>query len=226
MPYDNLTFVNVPVIQSNVDARFGIVLKDIESRMPKGHQYSDRDLITWAHETTHGLNAKVRNEHYQPNRVINAFYVLEGKALVIDEPTHIRISQAAPQVPSSLRGQIYDLYMVKQPRNGWDNRPLYMWDEFTAYTNGSMTRTDLKISTRAETVKFMWEMAVYGSYVAMIAERDIINEGLKYLLDRASIGYYSSTGTNDADEYLSKIKDTKKLMDYWASIGFRFLENV
>ena len=226
MAYDNLKFVDVPIIQNNVNSRFGDVLGDIESRMPRGHQYSDRDLITWAHETTHGLNAKVRNEYYEPGKYINAFYVLEGKALIMDEPTHIRISQAAPLVPTELRGQIYDLYMIKQPKGGWDDRPLYTWDEFTAYTNGSMTRTNLKIVERAETVKFMWEMAVYGSYVAMIAERDIINEGLRFLLDRASIGYYSSSGTEGADAYIEKIKDTNKLIDYWASIGFRFLENV
>lgn len=226
MPYDNLKFVDVPVVQNDVDTKFGTILCDIESRMPRGHQYSDKDLITWAHETTHGLNSKIRNEHYEHGRTINAFYVLNGKALVMDEPTHIRISQVAQQVPASLRGQIFDLYMIKQPQNGWDDRPLYTWDELTAYTNGTLTRTDLKISSREETVKYMWEMVVYGSYMAMVAERDIINEGLKYLLDRASVAYYSSYDTNDADDYILKIKDTNKLVDYWNSIGFRLLENV
>ncbi len=56
-----LHFVDVPVIQSNVSASLGVVLGDIESRMPKGHQYSAQDKVTWAHETTHGINNSVRN---------------------------------------------------------------------------------------------------------------------------------------------------------------------
>ena len=39
----------------------GAVLDDLESRMPAQHPYRDRDRITWAHETTHGLNSYIRN---------------------------------------------------------------------------------------------------------------------------------------------------------------------
>lgn len=226
MAYDNLTFVDVPVVQNNVDKSLGAVLGDIESRMSKGHQYSSSDRITWAHETTHGINSKVRNAIYKPDESKNAFYVLEGKALVLREPTHITITQVASKIPQQLRGGVYQQYMVNQAK-GWNDRPLYIMDELSAFTNGSMTRTDLKITDRAETVSYMWEMAVYSSYVAMHSKMEELGDGLKFLLDRVAVCYYSSSNLQSfVDEYITKVKDTKELIDYLASVGFRFLENV
>jgi hypothetical protein len=224
MASSDLRFVNVPVVQSKVSDKLGTVLGDIESRMPKGHQYSDKDLVTWAHETTHGLNNRVRNKLHEPGKFYNAFYVLDGQALVLPEPKFL-ISDAADSVPSHLRGDIYDLYMVKQQAS-WNDRPLYIWDEWNGYQNGSATRTDLDINERFGTVEYMWEMAVYSTYIAMHKPDDAINNALLYMMNRTSILYYSSKNTVDADEYISKIKSTKELMDYLNSVGFGFLSNI
>lgn len=114
----------------------GKVLNDIDSHMPAGHQYRDANKITWAHETTHGINANVRNKYYQPNVPrVNAFYVLEDRAAVISEPP-ITIAQMADMVPDDLRGPSYHLYLVQQRRD-WNDQPLYLMDEWTAYTNGT-----------------------------------------------------------------------------------------
>lgn len=226
MALDNLPVVDVPVIQNNVSPSLGEVLGDIESRMPRGHIYQfPDDLITWAHETTHGLNSKIRNDNRPPGIKTNAFYLLDGKGLVMIEPPGLRLSDVAPLIPRNLRGRIYQLYMIDQQR-WWNNEPLYMWDEWVAYMNGTFTRTDLGIESRAETVEYMWEMAVYGSYVAMQAANSTINEAMKYLLDKTNVAYMSSKGTERADRYLSEIKSTNALIDFWASVGFRFLENV
>jgi len=226
MDSNNLPFVDVPVIQNNVNPTLGAVLSDIESRMPRGHIYRfPDDLITWAHETTHGLNSRVRNANYEQGKVKNAFYVLDGKALLLEEPRGFLLSDVARRIPTVLRGKIYKLYMIDQ-QSGWNDRPLYMWDEWVSYANGTATRIDLDIVPRSETVTYMWEMAVYGSYVAMLAKDDLINQCLKFMLDRTSVLWYSSKGTPAADEHVSKIKSTNELVDYWSSIGFRFLENV
>jgi len=226
MDLNNLPFVDVPVIQKNVDSKLGIVLGDIESRMPSRHQYKfPSDLITWAHETTHGLNSNIRNANFQSGKTVNAFYVLDGKALLMEEPKGFGLSDIAPIIPSELRGGIYKMYMIEQQRS-WNDRPLYTWDEWVAYANGTATRTDLKIANRNETVVYMWEMAVYGSYVAMKAANQVINDCLYYMLNRTQILYYSSKGTEQADQYLIKVKATNGLIEYWDSIGFRFTENV
>ncbi len=226
MDSNNLPLVDVPVIQKNVSPSLGTVLGDIESRMPPGHIYRfPDDLITWAHETTHGLNSRVRNANYKPGTTPNAFYVLEGKALLLQEPKGLLLSDVARRIPTALRGKIYKLYMIDQ-QSGWNDRPLYMWDEWVSYANGTAARTDLDIVPRSETVTYMWEMAVYGSYVAILASDDLLDRALKFMLDRTSVLWYSSKNTPTADEYVSKIKSTNGLVDYWASVGFRFLENV
>lgn len=226
MALNKLNFVDVPIIQNNVSPQLGKVLSDIESRMPSNHRYRfPDDLVTWAHETTHGLNSRIRNTNRINGIKTNAFYVMDGKGLIFEEPTDFRLSDVAPIIPANLRGGIYKLYMIDQQKY-WNNEPLYMWDEWTAYTNGTLTRTDLKIEDRSETVTYMWEMAVYGSYVAMQTTNQVIQDGLRYFLDRTAVAYYSSSGTARADSYISKIKSTKDLMNYWASVEFRFLENI
>ena len=42
----------------------------------------------------------------------------------------------AHMVPQDLRGPSYQLYLVQQRRD-WNNEPLYLMDEWTAYTNGT-----------------------------------------------------------------------------------------
>ncbi len=222
---DLLHFVDVPVIQSNVSASLGAVLGDIESRMPKGHQYSAQDKVTWAHETTHGINNSVRNANRKSSSRINAFYVLDGKALILDEPP-VKISDIANNIPVVLRGDnTYNLYVIKQQKD-WNDIPLYLFDEASAYTNGALTRTDLKISGFNSETQFMWELLVYSSYVAIKAGLPKINACLYYFLNRASITTYSSSNIQNVNDYLAKVKSTNDLMQFWKSIGFRFLDNV
>lgn len=226
MDSSNLPFVDVPVIQNNVPSSLGKILGDIESRMPSGHIYRfPDDKITWGHETTHGLNSRVRNQNVKPGTTPNAFYVLDGKALLLQEPKGFMLSDVARLIPTQLRGKIYKLYMIDQ-QSGWNDRPLYMWDEWVSYANGAAVRNDLNIVPRSETVTYMWEMAVYGSYVAMMAKDDLLNACCKFMLDRSAVLWYSSKGTDAADAYVAKIKSTNELVNYWASVGFRFLENV
>lgn len=220
----SLKFVDVKKIQHTISPELGEVLGDIESRMPKGHQYRDNDKITWAHETTHGINANVRNANFISGKKINCFYVLNGKALLLEEP-NFTLKQVSPTIPQTLRGDIYNLYMIKQADN-WNDRPLYTFDEWVAYQNGTATRNDLKIKDRAETVSHMWEMAVYASYVIMMDNDDERCEALIWMLNRSSILYYSSATTNKTDTYLEKIKLEEKLINFWKEFGFEFLKNI
>jgi hypothetical protein len=108
---------------------------------------------TTTHECTHGVNAEIRNKsgspigYYQgqPTFVqeiaqspqaahVNAFYVGGNRCVVIPEPG-IRKSNAASYVPSSLRGARFSQYVTGQ--TAWENSPLYIFDEWTAYVNGA-----------------------------------------------------------------------------------------
>lgn len=132
-------------------------LNDIESRMKAGHIYRDHDRVTWAHETTHGLNSKLRMRHGGTGKV-NAFYCLDGRYVVFQEP-NFTVNQVAANVPKSLHGMSFSLYMRQ---GAWNHEPLYILDEWVSYTNGSQVRYELGLTNRGESVQQMMEFAVYA----------------------------------------------------------------
>jgi hypothetical protein len=109
-------------------------LADVESHLPPemGMRYRDRDRITWCHETTHGIHAALRNRYRLP-----AFYPGGGKCALIEAPA-ITLGEVAAAVPERFRGTRYNTYLVSQRRD-WDREPLYVWDEWVAYNNGTTT---------------------------------------------------------------------------------------
>lgn len=206
-----------------VEQNLGEVLRDLEERMPPNHPYRDADRITWAHETTHGLHSRIRNQNFAPGMPLNAVYVLYGVAILVQEPA-FRLADVARAIPTDLRGQIYTQYLVRQQRS-WNDRPLYVWDEWGAYTNGSLCRLDLEIAGRAETVRYMLEMAVYGSYLAMLARSDVSAEGRQrqnacaWLARRSVATYQLSAGREVAADYLKTVwAKGQEVLNFWDSL--------
>jgi hypothetical protein len=98
------------------------------------------DLVTTAHEVTHGVNADIRNAQPAGSKV-NGFYLLRNQALVVPEPNFDK-NQVAQFIPVALRGDRFNTYVAGMRE--WDDRPLYLWDEYTAYTNGAFCAAELK----------------------------------------------------------------------------------
>ncbi len=156
------TFTNYPSIR-NV-GNLAPVVADIESHLPAGHPYRDSDLITWVHEGTHGINSQLRGLFGKP-----AFYVLGNRAILLKEEPHTTLTRVSRLVPVSLRGDVYNLYLL-QSRRWWENEPSYIFDEFAAYTNGAEARISLRIQARQETVRYMLELSVYSTCVPWSAK--------------------------------------------------------
>jgi hypothetical protein len=116
-------------------ASWGTELTDIARHIPSqyGDTYWFDEPITAGHETTHGIQAHLRN-YEAPSYDHNALYVLGHKVAFIAEP-NMRKSDIKPHVVSALRGPRYDLYLEQQ--TAWDDTPLYIFDEWTAYINGA-----------------------------------------------------------------------------------------
>lgn len=189
------------------DLRLGAVLSDIRSHINDGGYYDDVDRVTSGHETTHGINSMVRNRLYK-GKPINAFYCLDGKVCVLEEP-RTRIEVVAREVPRSLRGGVYGLYMVEQA-SSWGDRALYILDEWVSYTNGSAVRKDLKISRRGETVLYMLEFDVYTITLAKVLEElepgyssGGFKDFVRWNIER-SMGLYD--GEREAGDYLEKLR--------------------
>jgi hypothetical protein len=141
-PGDGVVWTTWPAQQSRTNPAWGTDLTDIANHLPAsyGDQYWDDDPITAGHETSHGIHAHLRVYIYTGDERVNAFYVLGDKAAYVVEPG-IRKSAVAAQVPASLRGSRYSLYVTGQ--TAWDDTPLYLFDEWNAYVNGAEVGVDM-----------------------------------------------------------------------------------
>ncbi len=112
-------------------------MQDIIAHQGQIRYDSSDDL---GHETVHGINAAIRGK-YGGTGNVNGFYLLEGKAVVLKEP-NVKMSDVAGYIPSQLKGtSSYNLY-IRDGQQYWQNEPLYIMDELTAYTNGGMVSVE------------------------------------------------------------------------------------
>lgn len=115
------------------NAHNGDLLDDIVSRCTREEVnlgYSS-DKLAFCHELTHQLNNSLRNKK---GRGYNCAYVGKGKYVTLKEP-NVTLSQVAKNIPREHReNHTYQLYLVQQQQY-WNNQPLYILDEWSAYVN-------------------------------------------------------------------------------------------
>jgi hypothetical protein len=104
------------------------------------NHYSDTlnypDKMTIAHETTHMINANIRNS----NNNNAGFYVGNNQAIAFEEPKFSK-NLIAQFVPQTLQGSSFEEYIVGMAE--WNDSPLYIYDEWRAYINGAKAAVDL-----------------------------------------------------------------------------------
>lgn len=148
----------------------GRILEEVRTRLNgrENSTYRSSDLINYAHEGTHGLNSKMRNA--MGGAGWNSFYVGGGFCVVLKEP-RITINMVAQRVPSNLRTGQYQLYLVSQA-GAWNDHPLYILDEWSAYCNGTQCANEMGIDYGG-TDRFMMEFVEFSRIlVAVVKERD------------------------------------------------------
>lgn len=237
-----LKFVEWPKVRDVQNPKWGTILNDIDSHMPAGHIYADADMVTHAHETTHGINANIRNKFQVGMKIPGGFYCLENRAIVIEGPNGITLSDVADNVPVQLRGSIYNLYLVEQRRH-WNTVPLYVLDEFVAYSNGSAAGLDLAKKNlwvgdrRSDTISHMLEFLVYSTVLAKtIKEKaslydDAIFKGFfVWSIDRSLRLFKKSKQfelfrDDKCDAYLDTFKRNHELIDFLQDYARTRLEN-
>lgn len=131
-----LAFVTVPPLRSVPAEQLGTILADVESRLPPGHPYvALDDPMNWAHEGTHGVNSQIRNSAGRER--VNAFYLLDGRAVILSEP-RFSLSQIIALVPREFQRDVLAVA-------AWNDQPLYALDEWTAYTSGTLCGLDREL---------------------------------------------------------------------------------
>ena len=154
------------------DPNLGVVLGDLESHIAKGHPYYDTNKITWSHQVTHGINAAIRNQNLAKEGC-NGFYVLQDRSIVLREPS-LTIRDIAKEIPEKLRGPSYNLYLVDQ-LDKWNDRPLYIMDEWIAFSNGAEVGKELNFDGWYFELLQAHNFNVYCMYMAMVINRDVSN---------------------------------------------------
>jgi hypothetical protein len=117
----------------------GSVYADVLSHSKDSPFGNGHGRATNVHETAHGIHSYLRMQHSRGGTKINGFYVLDGRAVIIEEP-NMRKSRVAEFVPQNLRSYRYPTYITGQ--RAWDDTPLYIYDEWSAYVLGGMTNVD------------------------------------------------------------------------------------
>lgn len=121
------------------------VLGDIESHMPARNQYQDSDRTTSAHEQCHGLCSRLRKQYSQYDEVL---YILQNNAVGFMDDKNVTLARISQEVPRSIRGNTYNLYLVQQQRY-WNRNPTYVLEEMVCYVNGTHAGIDYKMVDRA-----------------------------------------------------------------------------
>lgn len=140
-------------------AGFPPTLRDIASRLPKDTQAREPDLITYAHEGSHFL-CKGRPGYH-------AIYVGGGRRWEIPTPPLVTEDVFAA-IPADRRhnkhsNTLYSTYLRQGKDPYWSTQPLMILDEWRAYTVGSLTRQELGVKNRRETIAHAETFCCYAN---------------------------------------------------------------
>lgn len=191
--------------------RLGKTLNDIESHIQANHSYKFPSMpMTWAHETTHGINANIRNKFFSNKPVKAGFYCLNDQCVLIVEPQGSKISRFASKIPNILRGPSYDLYLRQQLKY-WDNHPLYVLDEWVAYTNGTACGQEVKEYGWFYELLQAHNFCVYALFMAKQVEQDCpdydqtqLKAFIRWNIER--VFQYTSNAIEDPANRLDKVR--------------------
>ena len=148
-----------------LDSRLPPTLADIESRLQADHDLRVEDPITWGHEGTHYIDARLVRSP------VRAFYCLRGRVARFRNPK-ISMTRIAAGVPPRLRGAIYRSYLLEPSKlRVLDDEPLYLLNEWIAYTHGSQIRKEIGWVKRGETLQHMAELGVYVSVLVELTSQ-------------------------------------------------------
>lgn len=145
-----------------VSSAFPPTLQDIASKLPEGTQAKDSDLITYAHEGTHFLARGTSDRH--------GLYLNRGLRIYLPIP-NIPTAELFRAIPLEDRGTIYETYRRQGMHSYWKSRPTMVIDEWVAYTNGSIVRTELGIKQRKETDVHSATMGKYTWHLIRLSKQ-------------------------------------------------------
>lgn len=204
------------------------IMADVQSHLPEKHPYNvtardyglaflDQDglNISTVHECTHGINAELRIQHSKKEKY-NGFYLLDNNYVIIKEPD-INPLRVLEKVPKCLRFNIYQP-TYDNTKQFWQDRPLYLYDEFIAHTTGMLYRKQNGIKIRTECPKYTLEMGIYCLFLLQEMQNSPDYDKLKDLtiwnFDRIIGAYQGEQGFKEQMKVLLEDKDCSNIRGF------------
>ena len=182
--FNNKVLAELPLVEYNPQgARNGpTILEDITSRctpddIQRGY---DNDPETRTHELQHQLNSRIRNI-YGGTGNVNSVYLGKGYAWVMKEPK-VTLSQVAQNVADQYKNSTYKLYLIDQQRY-WQNEPLYITDELSAYYAGALYARQAGIKDHGSRGRFISFLHYTEALISTIKQRDPNYQDLQALIN-------------------------------------------
>lgn len=160
-------------------------------------------FLTAVHETQHWSTSNARSWASKVfRRPVEALYCLEDRVLVFEKPVRTTMSRVSNTIPASLRGDFFNTYLVQYDR-GWETAPVYLLDEWTAYTHECMARHELDITAEPSSLVGMTELMVYSCIFSMLEPDN--QEIADYIGWNAARGLGLSRGHQGPRKFLSRL---------------------
>ncbi len=127
----------------------------------------DKPISTSAHETIHMLHAEQRNKE---GGRIQCLYVVPDKLFKIREGQFTK-DKVAEFIPKCFHSSRYNLYI--KGSEAWNNRPLYIYDEWVAYIYGGFVANEHEdVMGNVTGVAYgALEFAIFSVALCMAAEK-------------------------------------------------------
>jgi hypothetical protein len=147
------------------------ILGDAYARLLDAERHRDpldpRDAVTLTHECCHGVSA-LADVVNGARHSRHSIYVGDGKVISIRHP-RVTIRDVAAAIPKADRSGPFSVmaktYLVDQAAD-WNERPVYLVEEWVGYTHGAIYRQAAGIEDRSDTV---WRAQVFERWVRVFA---------------------------------------------------------
>lgn len=190
-PQEYKIHIAQPIRESNLGQKS---LDDLERHMPENHIYRDNNKITWAHETTHGLNQHLTNK-FAPNA--RCYYIYENRYVIVPKP-NMSLLNLYGRIPDFVRRDTAVLLHYFQ-NNTWDNSE-YILEEWVAYVNGCYARQDLKIESDDSEITFALMFNVYALYLSLYEDNQEVLAFIRFNSERLRYITYQNRNIGDLSQ--------------------------
>jgi hypothetical protein len=157
-----------PVRQVNGEG----LLAEIRSRVASDEGMERDTGSTQGHELSHFLAARIRNENgfNPPAKAFRAFYMYGGHAAIIEGPP-VTIQDVMRATPPEYRGYAFKSYTDAETLAAWNDRPLYLVEEMTAYINGCVAGMETGTGQPEHHYRMATELHKLSLVICSVAKR-------------------------------------------------------